>query len=179
MAWRVWLEVGMRRFVGLAGVMGLALVLGGCSGGMGLFGGDDKPVAGPPREDVFTPFDADKDGLIQRAEIDAGVARLFKADDRNGDGFLDGTEVRVVNERLIAESGSATTPVIDWNADGQVTAQEYGAQWRTLFQRVDINSDGIIDGRERAGRVKERKARPLPEPSFGGYRGPQGLGPLN
>jgi hypothetical protein len=169
----------MRRYWVMAGVMGLALGLGGCGGGISLFGGDDKPVAGPPREDVFTPFDTDKDGLIQRSEIDAGVSLLFKADDRNGDGFLDGTEVRAVNDRLIAESGSSTTPVIDWNADGRVTAQEYGAQWRTLFQRVDIDADGIIDGRERAGRVKERKARPLPEPTFGGYRGPQIVEPGN
>jgi len=167
----------MRRVGVLAGVIGLALALGGCSGGMGLFGGEDKPVAGPPRVDGFTPFDTDADGLIQKAELDAGVVRLFEADDRNGDGFLDGVEVRAVNDRLIAESGSSATPLIDWNADGRVTAQEYGAPWRTLFQRVDVNSDGTIDGRERAGRVKPRKARPLPEPTFGGYRGPQGFGP--
>jgi hypothetical protein len=166
----------MRRFGGLAGVVGLALVLGGCSGGMSLFGGNEKPVAGPPREDVFTPFDTDKDGLIQKAEMDAGVALLFKGDDRNGDGLLDGPEVRAVNDRLIAEGGAATTPLIDWNADGRVNTQEYGAQWRTLFERADVNADGIVDGRERAGRVKPRKSRPMPEPSFGGYRGPQGPG---
>lgn len=166
----------MRRVGVLAGVIGLALALGGCSGGMGLFGGEDKPVAGPPRVDGFTPFDTDADGLIQKAELDAGVQRLFKADDSNGDGILDGTEVRAVNDRLIAERGAAATPLIDWNADGRVDTQEYGAQWRTLFDRADANGDGIIDGRERAGRVKQRKARPTPEPSFGGYRGPQGPG---
>ena len=35
----------MRRVVVLAGVVGVMLTLGGCSGGMSLFGGDDKPVA--------------------------------------------------------------------------------------------------------------------------------------
>ena len=167
----------MRRVVVLAGVVGATLALGGCSGGMSLFGGDDTPVSGPPREDVFTPFDTDKDGLILKAEMDAGVALLFKADDRNADGFLDGTEVRTVNDRLMAEGGSSATPIIDWNADGKVNTQEYGAQWRTLFERVDVNGDGTVDGRERAGRVKPRKARPLPEPSLGDYRGPKAFEP--
>lgn len=156
-------------------VVGAALVLAGCGGGAGisLFGGDEAP-AGPPREDVFTPFDTDTDGIITKAEVDAGVTSLFKRDDTDGDGFLNATEVRAVNDRLVAESGSGATPVIDWNADGRVNTQEYGAQWRTLFDRADVNGDGVIDPRERAGRVKPRKARPLPEPGFGGYRGPQG-----
>ena len=111
---------------------------------------------------------------LAKAELEAGVIGLFKRDDTDGDGFLNAAEVRAVNDRLVAETGPGATPVIDWNADGRVNAQEYGAQWRTLFDRSDVNGDGVIDPRERAGRVKPRKARPLPEPSFGGYRGPQG-----
>ena len=163
----------MRRFGVVAGVVGLALGLGGCGGGMSLFGEDELP-AGPPRVDVFTPFDTDTDGIIAKAELEAGVNGLFKRDDLDGDGFLNAAEVRAVNDRLVAETGPGATPVIDWNADGRVNAQEYGSQWRTLFDRSDVNGDGMIDPRERAGRVKPRKARPLPEPSFGGYRGPQG-----
>ena len=163
------------RLSALGVVAGAALLLAGCGGGggMSLFGGDDAPV-GPPREDAFTPFDANMDGIISKAELDAGVNGLFKRDDTDADGFLNATEVRAVNDRLVAETGPGATPLIDWNADGRVNAQEYGAQWRTLFDRSDVNGDGVIDPRERAGRVKPRKARPLPEPSFGGYRGPQG-----
>lgn len=164
-------------------VLGLSLTLGGC-GGVSLFGGGERPrsalaasgaEAGPPAEDAFTPFDRDKDGVIPKAEMEEAIALLYKGDDRNGDGFLDGAEVRVVNDRLMGEQGS--TPVIDWNADGKVLLAEYASQWRTLFERSDADADGIVDARERTGRVRPRKPRELPQPEMGRYRGPAGFVP--
>lgn len=174
----------MRRSGVLVVVVGLSLTLGGC-GGVGLFGGGERPrvVAGrdaaeppaAPAEDSFTPFDRDKDGIIPKAEMEEAIALLYKGDDRNGDGFLDAAEVRAVNDRLMGQQGS--TPVIDWNADGKVLLAEYASQWRTLFERSDADADGIVDARERTGRVRPRKPRELPQPEMGRYRGPAGFVP--
>lgn len=165
-------------------VLGLSLVLGGC-GGVSLLGGGERPRAvapaaeagppAPPAVDAFTPFDLDKNGVILKAEMEDGIARLYKADDANADGSLDAAEVRAVNDRLMGERSS--TPVIDWNADGKVQLAEYASQWRTLFERSDADADGIVDAKERTGRVRPRKPRELPPAEMGRYRGPAGFVP--
>jgi hypothetical protein len=101
--------------------------------------------------------------------MEEAIAAQFRKDDLSGDGHLDSSEVRAVNDRLLTDPGS--TPVIDWNADGKVIIAEYASQWRTLFERADVDSDGIVDEKERAGRARLRKAPPLPKPEFGGYKG--------
>lgn len=166
-----------------------ALGLQGCSGGMGLLGGSSaRPAAAEqalapaaatsPKgkaDDSFAAFDADSNGLVPKAEFEAGITAQFRKDDLNADGYLDAAETRAVNDRLMAEPGGS--PVIDWNADGKVVVPEYASQWRTLFERADVNGDGLVDEEERAGRARMRKAPPLPQPELGGYRGKSSLIP--
>lgn len=167
-----------------------AIALQGCSGGMSLFGDSQSAsrtaqpgmVPAPSganqaaAPDTFAAFDRDANGVVPKAEMEEAIVAQFRKDDLNADGNLDATEVRAVNDRLLTHPGS--TPVIDWNADGKVAVPEYASQWRTLFERADVNGDGVVDEKERAGRARQRKAPPLPKPEFGGYKGKSSIAPV-
>lgn len=153
-------------------------LLQGCS--MNMFG-SDRPAPPPQATAQATPgekvvdneglaaFDTDHDGQLSKAEFDAALAARFKKDDVDGDGFLNSTESRALNDRLMADPDGS--PVIDWNADGKITGPEYASRWRTMFDRADINQDGIVDPNEMAGRARLRKPRELPQPELGRYKG--------
>lgn len=119
-------------------------------------------AVGPPREAVLRRFDADADTNITIAEFDAVLASDYRAADTDGDGKLGSAEVRAVNDRLTADTN--TSPILDWNGDGGVSIQEYGAQWRSLFARTDSNGDGVISADEFARPMIEppRKSRGKP-----------------
>jgi hypothetical protein len=118
-------------------------------------------------------FDADKDGRITRAEIDAGIEAQFRSADTNGDGKLDGAEFQKYNdarkserkaryeawraknpdapERAPADNGRDGLDQLkyaDWNLDGYVTPEEFGIKTRTQAMRADRNGDGAIDADE-------------------------------
>jgi EF hand len=158
----------------------LAMAVQGCSS-MNVFGGaDTRDVAPastnapdaekPPTEKArLSRFDGNKDGLVQKAELEATLEADFKLDDADNNETLDAAEMRVVNERLRADSGMS--PIFDWNADGRLVYGEYATQWRTLFDRTDRNGDGVVDADEIKYSGRERKLRPLPQPTFSGKDG--------
>jgi hypothetical protein len=163
----------------------LAMTVQGCSS-MNVFGSADAPAAAPasatapdaadqgaakpPTEKArLSRFDGNNDGLVQKAELEATLEADFKLDDANGNESLDPAEMRVVNERLRADAGMS--PIFDWNADGRLVYGEYATQWRTLFDRTDRNGDGAVDADEIKYSGRERKLRPLPEPTFSGKDG--------
>ncbi len=124
-------------------------------GGFGPGGG--APIMGGPqgqsRELQLRRFDADADGNISRAEFDQVLKIDFSGADKNNDSNLDAAETRAVNDRLLTQR--EISPIIDWNADGRVTMDEFAAQWRTLFSRADADSDGTVT-------AEELKAREVP-----------------
>lgn len=180
----------MRRPFMILLVASSALALTGCGGGMNLFGGSSapsgagqaglvpaKPAAGGPAvPDAFAVYDRDANGIVPKAEMEEAIAAQYRKDDLNADGFLDATEVRAVNDRLMTDPGS--TPIIDWNADGKVLVPEYASQWRTLFEQADVDGNGVVDAEERAGRARHRKPPPLPQPELGGYKGKPSFVPV-
>jgi Ca2+-binding EF-hand superfamily protein len=123
----------------------------------------------PPEDYALVTFDANHDGQLSKDELEAGLKALYAKADTSGDGFLSSSEVRPINDKLLANQGGS--PIIDWNADGKIDMSEFASQWRTKFDRSDVNSDGILDARELAGRVKPRKPHELPPPELGKYRG--------
>lgn len=176
----------MNRAMAFAVAM-LATAVQGCSMG-GMFGGTDKPVSAPiaaaadapvtgtpaapqrqPEMMRLSRFDANADGLVQKVEMEEVLKVDFKRDDANGNDALDAGEARALNERLRDDPGAS--PVFDWNADGRLDYAEFAAQWRTLFDRTDRNGDGIVDSEEIKTSGRERKPRPLPQPTFSGKDG--------
>jgi Ca2+-binding EF-hand superfamily protein len=175
-----------RSFAIAAGLVAL-LAVQGCSS-LNPFGGSSrKPAAAPaaeaggdgqaepakPRRARETMrlqrFDVNGDGKVVRAELEQTLEADFKKEDKNGDGALDVSEARPLNERIREEK--VASPVFDWNADGKIVYVEFASQWRTLFDRADKNRDGTVDEEEMTGTAREFKPRPLPTPGFSGKDG--------
>lgn len=153
-----------------------ALVLGACGGGGGRGGppgggfarGGGPMIAGPqaePRELQLRRFDADADGTIATAEFEQVLKMDFAGADKNNDGALDGMETRALNDRLLTQR--EISPVLDWNADGRVSLDEFAAQWRTLFKRADADGDGRVATEELTARMPRGGPSPGGRPSGG------------
>ena len=140
----------------------------------------------PPSTVLLLPFDADNDGIITRAELDAGIEAEYRTADTNGDGCLDGEEIRAENDRRLEKAGAQATPVIDWNLSGCADAAEFGSAFRTYFDFVDRPRDGRLTrvelggpampvappGQDNAIFTPERPPPNLPsgeDPFLGGY----------
>jgi hypothetical protein len=118
-------------------------------------------------------YDADKDGRITRAEVDAGIDTQFRSADTTGDGKLDPAEFQKYNDARKAErqaryeawqaknpdaqkrepfdAGRTTIDPMkytDWNLDGYISAEEFGGRTRSQAMRADRNGDGVIVGAE-------------------------------
>ncbi len=177
----------MKRWVAVAAALAVAGALAGCSS-LNPFGSSKakravapgsgseaattaEPVRAkrPPESLGLVRFDANGDGAVTRAELEQVLAADFKKEDVNGDEALDVAEMRALNDRIRTEKSSS--PVFDWNADGRLIYSEFASQWRTLFQRSDVNGDGTVDDEELQGRRRENKPRPLPTPGFSGKDG--------
>lgn len=164
--------------------LGAALVLQGCAGGPGGrhgggFGGG--PGGGmaqsrePSRESQLRRFDANADGIITREEFEKVLKSDFATADTTHDNVLNAAEVRAVNERLLTVRD--ISPIIDWNADGTVSFDEFGAQWQTLFKRADADGNGIVTAEELSRPSGGREGgQPGGGPGGGGRGGPPGGG---
>lgn len=109
-------------------------------------GGPPKPQGAPewraPSE-LLEKY-ADKNGVITRAAIEAGLRADFAAADKNRDGCLDAEEARAVNEARWKISASTTSPLIDFFRNGCIDFDEFAAEPRSLFEQLDKNGDGRL-----------------------------------
>lgn len=109
---------------------------------------NERPKEWHPSRDLLTKYDANHDGTVTKAELEAGLKAEFAAADINHDGCLTPDEVAAINEKRIQEQGSTSTPLIDWNQDGCVDFNEYAGTARSLFTEMDRNEDGKLDPKE-------------------------------
>ena len=133
-------------------------------------------------------FDADKDGRITRAEVDAGLAAQFAAADKNADGKLDPAEFQRHNDQRRAErkaryeawqakqtaDGGTPKPFVDrgprtfdpmknmdWDLDGYISPEEFSGKTRAQAMRADRDGDGTVLAADlrRSPRKKDTKAQ--------------------
>src|SRR5438128_2042541 len=71
------------------------------------------PAGVPAAAALLLRYDANKDGVITRDEMEAGLKADFAAADTNGDGCLNPMEVREENNRRLAQDGPAASPLRD------------------------------------------------------------------
>jgi Ca2+-binding EF-hand superfamily protein len=102
----------------------------------------------------FDQIDADKDGKITLAEMEAFRAARFAAADTNGDGNLSAEELVAMHaaERAARELQRSADMIakFDTNADGVLSAEELPQPGNAtnMFERIDTDKDGAISKAE-------------------------------
>ncbi|GAA0747755.1 ca2+ sensor protein [Sphingomonas sp. ABOLD] len=125
-----------------------------------------EPQDGPrgPRHDPLAMADQNKDGIVTRDEMLAGVATRFNAMDANHDGKVTPEEREAYMTQQRARMGARMAPKKD------LTLADEQARAARMFDRIDTNHDGKIDAAERqAAAQKMMQMR-----RGGGWRGRQG-----
>ncbi len=122
--------------------------------------GDPPAPAGerPARANAgIMRYDANKDGVVDRAEWKAGQEARFKRLDTDGDGKLTEAELfartpaigsSVLPSDRQVERQSAYFQRVDANKDGVVTLEEFMAQAERNFARCDVDRNGRTDTAE-------------------------------
>ena len=124
-----------------------ALMLTACGGGRTF----ESPNAAMERNvalGLLLEYDSNQDRLLSGPEFENALRADFVTLDRNGDGALDRVEVSSENDRRWRLSGSSSTPLIDWNADGFVDYAEFTSTLRSTFTQIDTNRDGNLSADE-------------------------------
>lgn len=140
------------------------------------------PPSPPPGPRGAGPADANRDGIVMRAEATAEAERRFAAIDTNRDGKVTKDEMRAERDRHRAErdarrDANPSAPGVqmakhrgmnhgkregmgkrlDADRDGTTTRAEWLKRADARFARADANKDGRIDANERTTMRDQRK----------------------
>jgi len=96
----------------------------------------------------FGGLDRDKNGTLEKAEMEKGAQEAFKGADSNGDGVLDESEYKA------AGGDPAQFKKADRDANGRIDLDEFREAARKRFDQIDRNHDGRIDTGELSRRQK-------------------------
>jgi EF hand domain-containing protein len=94
---------------------------------------------------LMVSYDENSDGVVTRAELEAGLRRQFAAADVNHYGYLDAKEMQAENGRRYRAFGVSYSPLIDWHQNGKIDFDEFAATARSVFEELDKNHDGKLD----------------------------------
>lgn len=143
----------------------------------------EEPAAPPPGGDMamqfFDKVDADKDGKITQAEIDAFKAARFAEADADKDGKLSPAELVAMREKMEAERRTAQAEKMvsrfDRDGDGLLSADEMaaGPRPKTMIERLDTDGDGAVSKAE-AEAAHDRMAERMGKHGYG--KGGKGKG---
>lgn len=174
----------------------LAAALGGTALAGTAYAAQDQAQPTPPavgmhrhhrgHGDPLARMDANKDGVVTRAEAIAAADARFAKTDTNGDGKITQDEIQAqrdamrqrMEQRRAAQGGQAGADTdaqpgmhrrgghhgdmmkeMDANGDGVVTQTEAEAAATARFDKLDANHDGRIDQSEMAAIKAKMQAR--------------------
>mgnify|MGYP006295365577 FL=1 len=108
---------------------GMMMQRGG-HGPMGMTGMADNPV--------YQSFDADEDGTVTAAELEAGIAALHDTHDADGNGALSSDEFAALFAEVTRGLAERPFTMLDANDDGEISAEEmaFPAQMMARMQRM-------------------------------------------
>lgn len=112
-------------------------------------------VAEPKTKRLLEAFDVNQDGSMTTSEVKQVLTKRFKANDSDGDGFLNFNETVAAYEQAKQERAVKRFNKIDQNGDGTVTLNEflttvkkYSAYKQKLIQhrftKKDKNNDELV-----------------------------------
>lgn len=102
----------------------------------------------------FATVDADKDGKVTPAEIEAARTARLKAADTNGDGFFDAAELEAMGmarmKTRAADMAAKRIERQDRDGDGKLSMAEMAPQspQERMFARMDTDKDGALSEAE-------------------------------
>jgi Ca2+-binding EF-hand superfamily protein len=132
-----------------------------------VLGGDAAQAqeAGRAADRMFERIDADHDGVLTRAEVQAARGRMFDRLDADHDGVLTAAEFAAARERVQQRAAArfsrlAGTPdgrleQLDRNRDGRVSRDEYVAA-TSWFDRLDTTGRGVTQAQFAAALSQSR-----------------------
>jgi Ca2+-binding EF-hand superfamily protein len=131
----------------LGSVLGLALGVAGLAAAQPSDDHQGHPGHGHPgaalAERWFERMDANKDGQLTRAEVEAGSQRLFERLDANKDGEVTREEAETGAVAIRNEERTARFKQLDANGDGHLTLEESKLP-QHFFEKLDTNSDHAL-----------------------------------
>ncbi|MFZ3176980.1 MAG: calcium-binding protein [Methylovirgula sp.] len=104
------------------------------------------PMASAHAANALTAADIDKDGTLDKAEVEAAAGAQFDKLDKDKEGTLDKAEV---GKRLSKADFAAADP----DNDKTLTKAEYTAAADKAFAAADANNDGTVDAKELHGKA--------------------------
>lgn len=106
-------------------------------------------------------LDTNKDGSIDRAEMDAAHMEHFSNMDADGDGVVSQAEMRAFHERKREEARAKREArmfkSLDSNGDGVLSEDEINARRQAMFEKLDKDGDGVITAEERKTAHMDRR----------------------
>jgi Ca2+-binding EF-hand superfamily protein len=133
-------------------------------GGMGMGGPGGGEGRGAMLTEMFDKIDADKDGKVTYAEMEANRKAEFTAADTNGDGALSAEELSARElarfQEKLAERTQAMLDNADNDGNGSLSETELGeGPGMRNFARIDADNDGSITKDEIQAAMQHHKKR--------------------
>jgi Ca2+-binding EF-hand superfamily protein len=99
---------------------------------------------------LFDRVDKNGDGVVARDEFLTTRADQFGIRDRNGDGFIDSTDLgeRATARPRISQAMNAMITQFDLDKDGKVSKDEFVEGGVKVFDRADTDKSGSLDTKE-------------------------------
>jgi len=100
----------------------------------------------------FDKLDKNKDGAVDKAEMEAASKRAFDKADTNKDGVIDEAEAKAIRDRLAERRGDRPAKAnrkdrlarADVDKDGKITRDEFAASAAPWLMRADSDKDGRV-----------------------------------
>lgn len=106
---------------------------------------------------IMAEVDADGDGAITQAEIDAYRTAQVTAADASGDGAISLSEFETIFAMATRDRMVDAFQELDADGDGTVTTAEMDTRFGGIVDRMDRNGDGALSADDRGGRGDDER----------------------
>lgn len=114
--------------------------------------GDRMHGQGGRGAEMLKQADADGDGIVTIAEVQARILQRASNIDANKDGTISAAEMDAHREQMRAERRARRFADLDADKNGSVSVEEFAAAQSERVSRMDSNGDGVIDASDKRGR---------------------------